>query len=383
MIFTCYESMKEAVAKRLASLIKKANRYNVDFSYTVSEEHPATVRVHAYDEVNHVQYVKASYTVAAVDFDIKCDGLICQNGWTVVAKLEHGDKGNIVTPFTEKVEESWYNLPAYCDHCQTNRFRSVTFLVEKNGEIKQVGHSCLKEYTGIAPELAVMFAEVRDIFPESFDYNDGEFNGCYTPMYDVEQILAYAVDAINSKGYCKSDSNNSSKIQVIEKLDKNEEATIGAKDKAHKIVEWLKAGTFDAISIERNCKVLAESGYAKKSHFGRLVYMPVAYDKYIERKAAEANKEAAKAVEMKSNYVGNAGDKVVINVTDGKLVTSWENQFGCTYLYKMIDENGNVYVWFASSSQDIKVGSTVKGTIKNHSERDGVKQTVVTRCRVS
>ena len=94
MIFTVYADKAEEVSKRLDKLAKKATRYNVPFSYTVSDEHPETVNV--FDDFSHKA---GSYKVAAVDFDIACEELIKANGWTVLAKVEHGDKGNVVSCF--------------------------------------------------------------------------------------------------------------------------------------------------------------------------------------------------------------------------------------------------------------------------------------------
>lgn len=71
MIFTVYADKAEEVSKRLDKLAKKATRYNVPFSYTVSDEHPETVNV--FDDFSHKA---GSYKVTAVDFDIACEELI-------------------------------------------------------------------------------------------------------------------------------------------------------------------------------------------------------------------------------------------------------------------------------------------------------------------
>ena len=71
MIFTVYADKAEEVSKRLDKLAKKAARYNVPFSYTISDEHPETVNV--FDDFSHKA---GSYKVAAVDFDIACEELI-------------------------------------------------------------------------------------------------------------------------------------------------------------------------------------------------------------------------------------------------------------------------------------------------------------------
>ena len=239
----------------------------------------------------------------------------------------------------------------------------------------------MKDYTGIAPEVAVMFAEVCDIFPNSFDCTEPEFlQGGVPVMYEVELVIAHAIDCIATKGYCKSDSIDSTKDQVIAKL--NNEPSEQAKAKAAEIVEWLKTETFEPLAIEKNCQILAQSGYAMKKHFGRLVYMPIAYDKYLQNKAREQQREAEKASELVSKHVGTVGEKIIINVDKGQYVTSFETAYSRCYLYKMVDSEGNVFVWFASSRAEIKDHCTVKATVKNHTERDGVKQTVITRCKV-
>lgn len=59
-----------------------------------------------------------------------------------------------------------------------------------------------------------------------------------------------------------------------------------------------------------------------------------------------------------------------------------DNDFGTTYLYKFADEAGNVFIWYASRPIELQERMTLKATIKAHNERNGVKQTVLTRCKV-
>ncbi len=49
----------------------------------------------------------------------------------------------------------------------------------------------------------------------------------------------------------------------------------------------------------------------------------------------------------------------------------------------MQDENGNVYVWFASGNFVPDLGSHyhIKGTVKKHDDYKGDKQTILTRCK--
>lgn len=44
---------------------------------------------------------------------------------------------------------------------------------------------------------------------------------------------------------------------------------------------------------------------------------------------------------------------------------------------------GNVFVWTTSTYLNTNKEYTVKGTVKEHAEFKGTKQTVLTRCRVA
>ena len=100
-----------------------------------------------------------------------------------------------------------------------------------------------------------------------------------------------------------------------------------------------------------------------------------------------------------SEYIGNIGDKVELDV---KLVGRHEYHTHFTYrgetnyIYTMEDANGNILVWKTTSLLDvtikngedldfIRVGDLlrIKGTVKEHSEYKGDKQTALARCKYS
>ena len=381
MRFTVHVGRMEDVVKRLDRIAKKAGKYGVPFAYRVSDEYPATATVRSVDpEPPHYSRVVGSYTVAAVDFDVECDELIRASGWTVCAKIEHGEGGNIVTPLGgNEVDESWYSAPARCDHCGTKRFRSVTFMCRNaEGEIRQVGRNCLKDYTGIDPALALMWAEVRDVFPDGMDCDEREFGQMgYERMFPTAEVIAHAVEMIGKYGYRRSDSEFSTREAVRGAVDR--ELGAEAMKKAEEIVSWLSGIGDGVVGIERDCAALARSGWAKPKHFGRLCYMPIAYERHLEK----MKKEEEKAAHGSSDFVGNIGDRVTISAVEARLLTSWETQYGVTYLYRFVDAAGNVFIWKASRAVDVKDGMEIKGTVKDHDEYGGEKQTVVTRCKVA
>ena len=84
-----------------------------------------------------------------------------------------------------------------------------------------------------------------------------------------------------------------------------------------------------------------------------------------------------------SEYVGEVKDKIDIQVIL-KFYANFDSQFGLQTIYTFQDENNNIYVWKTANWLDIEKGTKVnlKGTIKDHKEYKGEKQTVLTRCKV-
>lgn len=128
-----------------------------------------------------------------------------------------------------------------------------------------------------------------------------------------------------------------------------------------------------------NIRTLAKTGYCKDTHLGFVAYAPIAYEQYCKALSEDTEKAKQREESAKvSEYVGQIGERITVEVAEMKLLTSWESDYGYTYLYRFVDNAGNVLIWFAS--RPIEDAKKIKGTIKSHSERDGVKQTVLTRC---
>lgn len=100
--------------------------------------------------------------------------------------------------------------------------------------------------------------------------------------------------------------------------------------------------------------------------------------------------EAVKKAEYKkqnnirtSEYIGEIKDKLDIEATL-KFWVNFESQFGVQTLYNFVDNDNNIIVWKTSNWLDLEKDTKVnlKGTVKDHKEYKGEKQTVLTRCKV-
>ena len=103
------------------------------------------------------------------------------------------------------------------------------------------------------------------------------------------------------------------------------------------------------------------------------------------REREEAEKQAQREAEerAKSQYIGTIGDKIEIKAT--YLYTAWfEGFYGTTYIHNF-KAGDNAIIWKTSNGlMEVDENSevTLKGTIKEHSEYNGQKQTVLTRCKI-
>lgn len=99
----------------------------------------------------------------------------------------------------------------------------------------------------------------------------------------------------------------------------------------------------------------------------------------VDELKAEASKNPD---EVPSEYIGNEGDKIEIELVLDK-VRGFNSVYGYTHIY-CFKAGNDVVVWKTQKGLDLEEGGkvTVKATIKEHSEYDGVKQTVITRAKV-
>ena len=393
--YTIPEARREDIEKLVAKYQKKAAKYNVALTAEYGEPYAQKVPVRKADP--------ATGLIATVDtglvevFDLTIDGdEIRKDGYTVVAKIEHLEGGNVVNGFGADVKPAWRTASCNCEHCGTLRDRRLTFIVRhEDGSEKQVGRSCLKDYCGIDPHAIGYRNELEEILISddiaSYDFERRPVQEAYSTV----EILALAISTIKRQGYVKSGEPNSNK-GVIAEACKGYRPTEAELDAAKKLAQAIaEIDEDDAFTANlNNVQSLIKSEYCKRSHFGYIAYAPVAYEKYLEEMKRRAEREAARNAERSaSEYVGQVGKRIDLDIADMKLVTSWETQWGMTWLYKFTDTDGNVLVWFASKPlervnengvyEDVTEVSHIRATVKEHNERDGVKQTIITRCKAA
>ena len=402
--YLIHESNLERLEKKLASIQKKCQASNCTFKYEITGTEFKT----ATDEQGN-EYTAKYYAV-------EVEGSAKYNGWRFVATLDHHAEGNVIRAYDTEltIPDRYKTCGPTCEHCNKIRSRKDTYLIynEENNEFKQVGKACLQEFTnGLSAENVAFFCSIYEKMEGAGSYSGMSYNR----YIEVSDILRYAFECYNHWGYQKSRNSledegvtapynyRSTKDRVTDyyyikrqplkvqeqlqtEMDEvgfsiNSEYAVSTTEAA---LEWIRGIENPDSEYIRNLKVICSDECTDWRSLGILVSLTVAYDRHLGKVAEYEKKQKAQEEEKESSeHVGNIGEKLEVNCTSFELKSSWDGRFGMTYLYKFTDESGNIYIWYASSPvADADLVTKVKGTVKDHSEFQSVKQTVLTRCRV-
>ena len=392
MVYAIYEEFFPEVEKKLNRVAKKCAKHGNPFVFEVKGEEIRAIKRHG-----KVEYYK--FVLVEVEGTARID---C---WECVAVLEVHASGNIIRRINTEIDipERFKTSENVCEHCNSKRNRNNLYVIHniKTDEWRQVGGDCLKLYTfGLNMEYVVAFL---DGITELEEYNNIVGNG--KKYYSVRTILAYAVEVIAKTGYFNSNSNlpTHSLVRwlVFNKLgeavkEMNKDLAIHRIDASFGNEDFCKPDTADTVSaiIEyykglrdnsefiHNVQVMLNEGFVLAKNIGYLCYLPEGYARHIRE-------EVERAKHMEEKHFGEVGkrykDETIQSVS---LVTSWGTEWGTTYVYRIALEGGEVLTWKTSSYlfHEVERGmefDKITFTVKNHGEYKGVKQTEITRCKLT
>lgn len=321
-------------------------------------------------------------------------------GWTFLAVLEqHGEAGNVVRVVPGQVlPEGYRAVESWCDHCQVTRRRNETYVVRHDdGRHLQVGSTCVKDFLGgcdphkLAEWLAILWQ--ADILIASDD--DGEDRGpCSEPRFDPLEVLMVTSVLIRKNGWTsrkRAQETNleptASQVQAC-LLSRKYPADMLESDKSTATAAYNWAWNLEPRGeYEHNLKALCtRGGWVHCRDLGLLCSTISAWAKVNEM--VVTGLLWAKKVKPTSEYQGEVGKRREWDLTMTR-VSSSEGSYGTTHIYRMADEAGNIFTWFASNEiridgREAMAGDKLrlKATVKKHEEYRGIKQTILTRATV-
>jgi len=314
-------------------------------------------------------------------------------GWQFLASVERTPEGNIIRTASDlELPESYLKDKHSCDHCNTNRARKLTFIVQHDdGTMKRVGSTCIKDFLGhqsptaLARYACLMF-ELREL--EDIEEEDLTGSGGYVPeTFPVGDMLALSAAAIRRHGfYPKSAEGDCTayfvhhiattrKRDIVEANRPEERDWEVAQDAIHWIVQQGEENPNN--SYFNNLNIFIRRGFVGFMDFGYLVSSVASFQKAEAKKVEKKDKLNA--------FHGTKGQREDFVLTLVRILT-FEGYYGKTYLHIFENDKGSAFTWWASRfpDTDYREGDTmvVKGTVKDHNDYNGTKQTVLTRCKI-
>lgn len=398
--YSIYAGHMEDLMRKVTKIQNKCKKFGCDFHFAqVGEE---------IKEVKDLDgnLVKCKFII------VEAEGTAVINGWEFIASVEHTDAGNIFSKAMHDVEipEAYRTMNPICEHCNSHRTRKSTFIIRntETGEFKMVGKSCLMDFTnGLSASMAVWFASLKQVFEEAvglpISCGHGEM------YYSTKEVLQYIAETIRHFGYSKSENGyDSTKERMIRFMQVDtgmirwmpEEMVKETKSLMQKVK--FNPNSKEATEMVENALTWIRSQEAKNdymhnlktacdladTHYGRFGILASLFPTYNRELGIQAQRAEKQKAESKSEYQGQVGSRLVVEVESVKCVTSWESTFGyyptTTYIWKITDKQGNIYTWKSSNWMDEQnPPKTIKGTVKEHKVFREVKQTELTRCRIA
>lgn len=391
--YLIFEGNIDRLEQKLKAIENKCKKYGCEFTYSRKGEEFKVI-----EDGDGVEHLTRFIVVEA-------EGTAIVNGWRFVATIEHTSNGNIIRQMdqTVSVPTKYRSTDPVCEHCNTLRRRKDTYLVynEASDEWKQVGKSCLMDFTnGLDADAAARYISWFDTLIQ------GESIGssvAITNYYPIGEILEYAAECYKHFGYQRAGSEYPTSTRTLYYYLYQHGSLFGSSEFLDDIRDQIKSVDFDA---SRNKQFVTEmlkwirsseddSDYmynlitvckeycVSRRNLGLLVSLVPTYKKYLNKLDKEIKQAEARAKEAAvSEYVGEVKARLTIEVAEAELVTSFDTQFGFTFLYKFKDSSGNVFTWFTSCMIELDRKFDILGTVKEHTTYKDVKQTVLTRCKV-
>ena len=389
----------EYLLEKIEDVNKKARKLHV------TETSVAITKEYLQEKVINVD---TGETANIVYYDIEVTSFTpILNGYEFIATIvpimteDDTQHYNTVRAVPGKVSDTLFTHFAHvdmtCEHCHINRYRNEVYIVRhvETGQLMQVGKSCLKDFVGHAnAEKYASWCEeltlLDDMCTEASD--DEHYSYRHDRFFAIEDYLELVSATIHAYGWIsrgKAEETFQAPTSTLalsaltdKRLGKKSDIKITQRDKelTQDALVWIRSITENTITSDYlyNLWVSCKGISITHKQCGIVASLFVAYQKAIEKEIiAKKNKEQA----LQSEHVGNIKEKlfdIPVTCTFTKVI---EGQY-VSILHKFVDEKGNIYTWF-SSSVELKQGEKylLNGTIKGHDTYNGMKQTVLTRCK--
>ena len=312
-------------------------------------------------------------------------------GWEVIASVDHMKEGNFIKKFPTspiEVPPQYRHTGKVCQHCEKKRRRKTSYvLLHENGETKQVGSTCLADFLGghhydYYAKMALLISNIKSYFAGQPCYQGWAWG--FDPLHFLERVATKIRHyGWVSKGKAYQEGIRSTMERVIDgyyeaSREPSEEVLPQDKALAKETLAWAKEiPSNNSEDYLFKLKLVCSEMSIERDKLGMLASAVQAYQRFLRQQ---------KPKQSNSSYVGQVGERIQV-IGTLTLMKLTEGYYGFSTLLKFETPSGDKLSWFASGNKMDRwvEGNTyeIVGRVKAHKEFRGVKETQLTRCRVS
>lgn len=400
--------------EKFEKIIKKYQKKGASIVFQLGDEVTEEGTLFVSDLVHHAMYEEK---ISVKCREVFVDGTYIINGWQFVGTIEFTENGNIIrladSSFEGKVPVRYLHTEKICEHCGKIRNRKDTYLIYNtdSGEFKQVGSSCLLEYTqGLdsnkCADIMSCLNQVLTIGNKEFTEEDFCGNGYDSTGYGMSSdlVLPIAYAYVKQYGYERMYQGVGTARDILvmlwrgmgnEEMTKRydslvmptdeelEAITAVAKSTIEKVTNDIQKGIYDINEYMYNASLAWLKKDVEYRDFSLIASFVNTCLKQFARETQRKNTIASRD----NTHVGNIGDRITFTVASARVLFTKDNSYksyyaGCSFVWEIIDTEGHTYKWSASTSK-ITAGDKITATVKAHSEYKGLNQTVITNGRIA
>jgi hypothetical protein len=310
------------------------------------------------------------------------------NGWVFMATVEHGENGNVIHTLPEyarptgmKVADftSFRQTGKICEHCNKYRNRKDTYLVQNfdTNKVKQVGSTCLADFTGINNPQA--HAKWFESLYEWQSFMRGGYEGVVyaDPQYDLWSFLALANVVVRKHGYKsvkKAQEEGGTPTAHIARseylwqegqrgLDHSYDPTDEDEAMATKVIEWVRTVLTPKAQgdYEQNLATIFASSTLTSRQMGIAASAIMVYNRETQPKPQKAAQ-----VEYADEWLGTVGQKDFFRA-ECMYVGQWFQSDYSDFMKRKVqfkNITGHKLVWYTTSQTEFEVGKTYEFNAK-------------------
>lgn len=338
------------------------------------------------------------------------------NGWSFLATINHTDDGNVVRALPgAEPDPKWQTVGPQCDHCHWKRKRNDSYIVQnEQGEVKQVGRSCLADFIGhVNPHEIAKYAEYLIAAAEACEvaHSNAEqhlaggkgksgfrsFDPKIHPYLDLRTFLAKTLQVIREEGWISKTEafetgKNATADRALFRLFEDTRPPLETDyTLAQQAIEWVE--TLDPQTNDYYATLVAVAGNGSGAfdhkRIGVVASIGHVYPAMLEEKLRQTLLSQSGA----DPFIGAKGDSVTFEGTV-ILRRSYRTHSGSGVILKFADALHRVATVFMPSRDFHNLESTfakpirpgthlqVSGAVRDHETFRGEQQTILSKVQL-